>query len=179
MCTYVCALMQVSCSEPYEWKDPTISEWEFSQQAKEAAEGKRFKVGGLVVWWLGGVRVMPHAHGVATPSACLLDILHCLLSLTIVLHTHTHTHTSLTHAPSVCPSFPCCHHRHHHHYHLIITLTLTLTIIRLLRMTLASSTTSCAAWPHTAAASQSYPQTTPQTRSWHSTPTASSSATDL
>lgn len=37
-------LKVVSCSEPYEWKDPTISEWEFSQQAKEAAVGKRFKV---------------------------------------------------------------------------------------------------------------------------------------
>lgn len=39
---------QVSCSAPYEWKDPTISEWEFSQQAKEAAAGKRFKVGGVL-----------------------------------------------------------------------------------------------------------------------------------
>jgi len=40
----VCCCAQVSCSAPYEWQDPTISEWEFSQQAKEAAAGKRFKV---------------------------------------------------------------------------------------------------------------------------------------
>ena len=25
---------QVTCSEPYEWKDPTISEWEFSQKVR-------------------------------------------------------------------------------------------------------------------------------------------------
>jgi len=37
-------LKVVSCKEPYEWKDPTISEWEFSQQAQEAAAGKRFKI---------------------------------------------------------------------------------------------------------------------------------------
>lgn len=37
-------LSVVSCTEPYEWKDPTISEWEFSEQAKQAAAGKRFKV---------------------------------------------------------------------------------------------------------------------------------------
>jgi len=37
-------LKVVSCTEPYEWKDPTINEWEFSQQAIEAAQGKRFKI---------------------------------------------------------------------------------------------------------------------------------------
>ena len=26
--------LQVTCSEPYEWKDPTISEWEFSQKVR-------------------------------------------------------------------------------------------------------------------------------------------------
>lgn len=47
-CVMSCVVFQVSCTEPYEWKDPTISEWEFNQQAKEAAEGKRFKVRGSV-----------------------------------------------------------------------------------------------------------------------------------
>ena len=28
------AWLQVTCSEPYEWKDPTISEWEFSQKVR-------------------------------------------------------------------------------------------------------------------------------------------------
>lgn len=37
-------LKVVSCAEPYEWKDPTVDEWEFSQEAQEAAGGKRFKV---------------------------------------------------------------------------------------------------------------------------------------
>jgi carbamoyl-phosphate synthase small subunit len=38
-------LTVVSCKEPYEWKDPTISEWEFNQQALQAQQGQRFKVG--------------------------------------------------------------------------------------------------------------------------------------
>jgi len=29
-------LSVVSCTEPYEWKDPTLSEWEFSEQAKDS-----------------------------------------------------------------------------------------------------------------------------------------------
>eukprot|EP00879_Flechtneria_rotunda_P022618 GHRR01023884.1.p1 GENE.GHRR01023884.1~~GHRR01023884.1.p1 ORF type:complete len:321 (+),score=53.15 GHRR01023884.1:35-997(+) len=37
-------LSVVSCTEPYEWKDPTMSEWEFNEQAKQAAAGKRFRV---------------------------------------------------------------------------------------------------------------------------------------
>jgi hypothetical protein len=41
--------VQVSCTEPYEWKDPTVDEWEFSQDAQAAAGGKRFKVRGAVV----------------------------------------------------------------------------------------------------------------------------------
>lgn len=32
-------LSVVSCTEPYEWKDPTIEEWEFSEAAKDAANG--------------------------------------------------------------------------------------------------------------------------------------------
>lgn len=35
---------QVSCTEPYEWKDPTDGEWEFNAAAKEAAGGKQFLV---------------------------------------------------------------------------------------------------------------------------------------
>lgn len=30
-------LSVVSCTAPYEWKDPTVSEWEFSEAAKNAA----------------------------------------------------------------------------------------------------------------------------------------------
>jgi hypothetical protein len=46
----------VSCTEPYEWKDPTINEWEFSQQAIEAAQGKRFKVRGGDLFETYGMR---------------------------------------------------------------------------------------------------------------------------
>eukprot|EP00882_Tetradesmus_deserticola_P003352 GHRQ01003548.1.p1 GENE.GHRQ01003548.1~~GHRQ01003548.1.p1 ORF type:complete len:464 (+),score=206.82 GHRQ01003548.1:50-1441(+) len=37
-------LSVVSCKEPYEWKDSTEDEWEFSEGAKEAAAGRKFKV---------------------------------------------------------------------------------------------------------------------------------------
>ncbi|KAF8059196.1 hypothetical protein HT031_005368 [Scenedesmus sp. PABB004] len=37
-------LSVVSCKEPYEWRDSTLSEWEFSDGAKATAGGKRFKV---------------------------------------------------------------------------------------------------------------------------------------
>ncbi len=41
-------LSVVSCTEPYEWKDPTLSEWEFSSMVEQGAQaaGKKFKVGG-------------------------------------------------------------------------------------------------------------------------------------
>jgi hypothetical protein len=38
-------LSVVSCTEPYEWKDPTDAEWEFNNATKE--QQKKFLVGGL------------------------------------------------------------------------------------------------------------------------------------
>jgi hypothetical protein len=35
---------QVSCTEPYEWKDPTEAEWEFNGNAPTLAGGKQFTV---------------------------------------------------------------------------------------------------------------------------------------
>jgi len=35
---------KVSCTEPYEWKDPTETEWEFNDNTKTAAGGKPFTV---------------------------------------------------------------------------------------------------------------------------------------
>ena len=40
-------LSVVSCSEPYEWKDPTWEEWEFSKEVKEVNGTSQFHVG---VW---------------------------------------------------------------------------------------------------------------------------------
>lgn len=34
----------VSCTEPYEWKDPTMAEWEFNDNAKASASQKPFTV---------------------------------------------------------------------------------------------------------------------------------------
>lgn len=38
------ALVQVTCSEPYEWTDPTIDEWEFSAAVKARAGSEPFHV---------------------------------------------------------------------------------------------------------------------------------------
>ena len=36
--------MQVTCSEPYEWKDPTEGEWEFSPAVQSMNGDKPFHV---------------------------------------------------------------------------------------------------------------------------------------
>jgi hypothetical protein len=38
------AVLQVTCSEPYEWTDPTINEWEFSAAVKARAGSEPFHV---------------------------------------------------------------------------------------------------------------------------------------
>lgn len=37
-------IKEVTCSAPYEWKDPTDGEWEFSSAAKEGARATPYKV---------------------------------------------------------------------------------------------------------------------------------------
>ena len=37
-------IKEVTCSEPYEWKDPTGEEWEFSEPARAYADGKPFNI---------------------------------------------------------------------------------------------------------------------------------------
>lgn len=38
------AAPKVSCTEPYEWKDPTDTEWEFNNNTSTLAGGKQFTV---------------------------------------------------------------------------------------------------------------------------------------
>ena len=42
-------LAQVTCAEPYEWKDPTEGEWEFSPAVQNMNGDKPFHVRGPVV----------------------------------------------------------------------------------------------------------------------------------
>jgi hypothetical protein len=68
------AVPQVSCSEPYEWKDATADEWEFSQDATDAAAGKKFKVRwgvGGKGGWVGGVLSWVLLCGVSAVVALL------------------------------------------------------------------------------------------------------------
>jgi carbamoyl-phosphate synthase small subunit len=52
-------LSVVSCTKPYEWKDPTQEEWEFSELAKKYAKTNSFHVGGAIY---GGATVLVFVH---------------------------------------------------------------------------------------------------------------------
>jgi hypothetical protein len=175
-------LRVVSCTEPYEWKDPTDEEWEFNNATKQ--QQKKFLVGGPVPV-LQGQGGGPNRHAGAYPvlhereqqkDRCRMlsssgTALEAVISCTHVwqrLRTPMFTmlcvlcvHTLLYPTPSLELTLCCC---------------CCCCVRRWWPMTLASSTTSCAAWPPLAARSWWCRQTTPRTRCWHSTPTASSSA---